>query len=715
MGSEMCIRDRLQSATVELDGLWFLLEVAEFIPTSVEYVSRFTGGLQQFEERSLILENLVPATGPVRARWNDVRESDELDRLTAQYQLTTERFLREGLDANTTSEIVDFDLENITITEISSALALAGRVERNLEDSQLLSARLDQLLETSIAELSSSAETALETANRQRQFSQFSLLAAGVVALLTFAVVVLLISRPMRRLADVAEQISMGDLDVVIPETGPREIRTGARALNEALGSLRRVESQAVALAEQRLDAAVLENAAPGALGSSLQIAVNKLAESVAERDEIQVRLLHEATHDSLTQLPNRRALLDHLDDRYKTNEHFGLLFIDLDDFKTLNDIYGHRGGDQVLGAIASRLREVMDPAAYVARLGGDEFVVVTEPIASHEDVRAIAERALAAVGQPVVLDEATIIAEASIGAALSGSSPNPRMLLRDADLALYESKEHSKGATVVCDDELRRSADEQAELCNAIHYGIANDEFVLHYQKAVSAEDNSINYREALVRWDRGDGKLTGPFAFIPAAEDSELIIEIDRWVLNEVGRTIASAPAMFDECPIALNISARHLSSGRLAANVISVIERYDLNPSNLIIEVTETALLDDFDAAEKDLAEIRDRGVLVALDDFGTGYMSLAYLRAFPVDILKIDKSFVRQLDSPENRSILQLIIDTGHALSLSIVAEGVESRAHAKRLTNMGADILQGYWFAKPAPLALDEHTTTAQAA
>ena len=138
-----------------------------------------------------------------------------------------------------------------------------------------------------------------------------------------------------------------------------------------------------------------------------------------------------------------------------------------------------------------------------------------------------------------------------------------------------------------------------------------------MHYQKAVSAEDNSINYREALVRWDRGDGKLTGPFAFIPAAEDSELIIEIDRWVLNEVGRTIASAPAMFDECPIALNISARHLSSGRLAANVISVIERYDLNPSNLIIEVTETALLDDFDAAEKDLCLLytspspRDRG--------------------------------------------------------------------------------------------------------
>ena len=705
----------LQSATVELDGLWFLLEVSEFIPTSVDNVARFSTGLQQFDERSTILENLVPATGPVRRSWNDVRFSEELNRVLPQYRLTSDRLIREGLDANTTGQVTGMDLENITITEITSALALAERIERNLVDSEALSDRLDQLLETTIAELSTSAENSLDDANRRRQISQFSLLAAAFVALLTFAVVVLLISKPMRRLADVAERISMGQLNVQIPETGPREIRTGARALNEALASLRHVESQAVAIAEQRLDDPVLDDAAPGALGSSLQIAVTRLAGSVAERDEIQVRLQHEATHDSLTQLPNRRALTGHLQDRYESDEEFGLLFIDLDDFKVLNDTYGHRAGDEVLSDIASRLRLAMDSAAFVARLGGDEFVIVTEPVSSPEDVRAIAARALAEVRQPVVLTEATITPCASIGAALSGSAAGPGKLLRDADLALYESKERSKGSIVVCDNELRQSVDGKIALREAIQHGIDNGEFVLHYQSAVSAKNHSVNYREALIRWDRGNGKLTGPFDFIPIAEDSDLIIEIDRWVLDEVGRTIAESPAMFDASPIAMNISARHLSSGRLAANVTSMIQRYDIDPSSLIIEVTETALLDDFDAAEKDLAEIRELGVLVALDDFGTGYMSLAYLRSFPVDILKIDKSFVQQLDSPENRSILQLIIDTGHVLSLRIVAEGVETLAHSKRLTAMGADILQGYWFAKPGPLEMGEDGTTALAA
>ena len=705
----------LQSATVELDGLWFLLEVAEFIPTSADDVSRFSTGLRQFDERSTILENLVPAAGPVRDSWSNVRFSEELNRVLPQYRLTSDRLIREGLDANTTGVVTGLDLENVTITEITSALALAERIERNLVDSEALSDRLDELLETTIAELSTSAENSLDDANGRRRISQFSLLAAAFVALLTFAVVVLLISKPMRRLADVAEKISMGQLDVQIPETGPREIRTGARALNEALASLRHVESQAVAIAEQRLDDPVLDDAAPGALGSSLQIAVTRLAGSVAERDEIQVRLQHEATHDSLTQLPNRRALTGHLQDRYESDEEFGLLFIDLDDFKVLNDTYGHRAGDEVLSDIASRLRLAMDSAAFVARLGGDEFVIVTEPVSSPEDVRAIAARALAEVRQPVVLTEATITPCASIGAALSGSAAGPGKLLRDADLALYESKERSKGSIVVCDNELRQSVDGKIALHEAIQHGIDNGEFVLHYQSAVSAKNHSINYREALIRWDRGNGKLTGPFDFIPIAEDSDLIIEIDRWVLDEVGRTIAESPAMFDGSPIAMNISARHLSSGRLAANVTSMIQRYDIDPSSLIIEVTETALLDDFDAAEKDLAEIRELGVLVALDDFGTGYMSLAYLRSFPVDILKIDKSFVQQLDYSENRSILQLIIDTGHVLSLRIVAEGVETLAHSKRLTAMGADILQGYWFAKPGPLEMDEGTTTALAA
>ena len=705
----------LQSATVELDGLWFLLEVAEFIPTSADDVSGFSTGLRQFDERSTILENLVPAAGPVRDSWDDVRFSEELNRVLPQYRLTSERLINEGLDANTTSEVTGLNLENITITEITSALALAERIERNLVDSEALSGRLDQLLETTIAELSTSAENSLDDANRRRQISQFSLLAAALVALLTFAVVVLLISKPMRRLADVAEKISMGQLDVQIPETGPREIRTGARALNEALASLRHVESQAVALAEQRLDDPVLDDAAPGPLGASLQTAVSRLADSVAERDEIQVQLEHKATHDSLTELPNRRALTGHLLERYRSDDQFGLLFIDLDDFKLLNDAYGHHLGDEVLSTIAVRLRDAMGSTAFVARLGGDEFVVVTEPSSSAEDVRAFAERALHEVRKPVVLAEATVTTKASIGAALSRSATNPEDLLRNADLALYESKERSKGSLIICNNELRESADNRAELRTAIQRGIDNDEFVLHYQAAVSAKDTSLEYREALIRWDRGDGKLTGPFAFIPAAEDSELIIEIDRWVLNEVGRTIAADPMEFVGRPIALNISGRHLSSGRLAANVTSVIERYNIDPSSLIIEVTETALLDDFDAAEKDLAEIRELGVLVALDDFGTGYMSLAYLRSFPVDILKIDKSFVQQLDSAENRSILQLIIDTGHVLSLRIVAEGVETRADSKRLTAMGADILQGYWFAKPAPLALGEDGTTALAA
>lgn len=701
----------LQTTSSELNGLWAHLESSQFVTPTLDDVTRMSSGLANFEERSLAFDRLVPETGPIRESWDDVQASEQLARLLPQYQATVERFGREGLDANVGASDGLVDFSEITVEDLASIATIADRLMDGIADSDAVQVEFTELLDATINELSGSGQQALDDANQDRRITILAMIATSIFVIVSGLVAVLLISRPIKRLAGVTERVQRGDLSLKVPETGPREIRAGARAINEALASMRHVEDQAVALADDRLDDPVLRDAAPGALGTSLQVAVRRLADSAAEREEIQTRLEYEASHDSMTALPNRRALFERLHQRRAAGTPFALVFVDLADFKAINDSHGHYTGDHVLKTTATRLLQSMDPDAVVARLGGDEFVVVTETIETPDEAISIAERVQEAVAKPIDFEEMTITPRASIGVTMSDGTELPGEVLKNADLALSQSKGSENRSIVMADAALRSAADDRTELRNAIMQGIENDEFTLHFQSIVSATSTSVLHLEALVRWNR-DSELVSPGVFIPIAESSELIIELDTWVLHEAAATIAANPSI---PPIATNISARHVSSGRLVENVRSAISTHDIDPTRLIIEVTETALLDDFDQAEQDLAEVRSMGVGVALDDFGTGYMSLAYLRTFPVDTLKIDKSFIDEIATKDGRSIVQLIIDTAHLLSLSIVAEGVETQVQASLLNKMGADSLQGYWFDKPAPLSAHGESTTALAA
>ncbi len=698
----------MQTESVELDGLWALLEASIYVNPAAEELQRFNYGLLRFENRASIFDALLGPDGDVRLQWEEVKTSAAYTNLFERYEATSARFALEGLETNTR----DGDVA-LTIADLGEAVAIASDLRAGFDDAEALDDGLEAVLDAALIDLRLSTQEAVTVATNRRQTTMLWILASSIVVVLAAFIGAALISRPIRRMGEAARKMSYGDLGVEIPETGPAEVRLGAQAINGAIASLRHAEAQAIALAEERLDDPVLDDAAPGELGASLQLAVRRLAESLSERDEIRTKLEYEASHDALTKLANRRAIFNHLDTSLADNVLLGLLFLDLDDFKSLNDAHGHHAGDEILQLTADRVRNAVGEHTIAGRLGGDEFVIVTPPLEASEDARRVAEHVLEIVNQAVTINGTTIVPQASIGIAVSDRSMTADELLRDADLAVYSAKSRGKARIELCTDELRDEADSRADLEDAIRRGLDTDQFELYYQQAVSAVDGSAVDTEALIRWNRDGHGLVAPFEFIPAAERTELIIDVDCWVLREVARTLRD-DRIHPGTRIAVNISGRHLSSGKLAQHIRSVITEFDIDPRRLIVEVTETAVLDDLSAAARDLAEIRTLGVQVALDDFGTGFMSLAHLRSLPVDILKIDRSFVNEIDTKAARSIVQLVIDAGHLLDLSVTAEGVETGRQAHLLTKMGADVLQGYWFGRPEPLA-DTTPTIAVAA
>ncbi len=514
------------------------------------------------------------------------------------------------------------------------------------------------------------------------------------------------IGQPLYRLSETASLLRDGvhrDNEVF---SGPSEIREAASALNEASSHLRLAERQANALARGDLDAAVLAETARGDLGVSLQAAVQTLAASLAEREEFRRRLAHEASHDGLTHLPNRKACLAQLeaglvrtDQRRST---LAVIFIDLDGFKIVNDQFGHPAGDLVLETTSARLLAGVREGDHVGRLGGDEFVVIAEPVASLDEAERLAARLLEAIGEPISLGKATVRVGASIGIAMADEShAEADALLRDADLAVYRAKSNGRNQVVVCDEELRSLVVHQNELEVELRLAIENDELTLFYQPIVDPNSGALVGLEALIRWFRPDGTLVSPDAFIPFAERSDLIVEIDCWVVARVARQLdawrrGGAGALL---PVSINISGRHLSVDDFVVDVMSPLEQYGVDPTLIIIEVTERALLDDLGGAATKLQTLRDNGVRIAIDDFGTGYTSLAHLRTLPIDILKLDQSFTRD-DSTQ--SLVKLIIDTGHLLGVSITSEGIETADQARALSELGSDDLQGYYYGRPSP-------------
>ncbi|HEX7956917.1 MAG TPA: EAL domain-containing protein, partial [Pyrinomonadaceae bacterium] len=434
------------------------------------------------------------------------------------------------------------------------------------------------------------------------------------------------------------------------------------------------------------------------------------IAPSATGYDRAEEQLLHDAFHDALTGLPNRALFMDHVKlaiqrSRRSGNRLFAALFLDLDRFKIINDSLGHMVGDQLLVGIAHRLEACLRPGDTVARLGGDEFTILLEDLASTEDAIDVARRVQEAVTQPFNIGGHEVFTTASIGIALSNTGyERAEDLLRDADTAMYRAKLEGKKRHVVFDKGMHDRAMELLQIETDLRRALTRGEFFLNYQPIVDLETGKISSFEALVRWRHPERGLVMPGDFVSVAEETGLIVPLGLFVLNEACRQMRSWQklGLADErVTISVNLSSRQFSQADLIEQISSALRDSGLRASNLKIEITESMVAENIDTAIDMLTQLRALGVGISIDDFGTGYSSLSYLHRFPIDTLKIDRSFVTQMtDNAENAEIVRTIVTLARSLDMDVIAEGVETREQLRQLGSLGCDYGQGYLFSRP---------------
>jgi len=427
------------------------------------------------------------------------------------------------------------------------------------------------------------------------------------------------------------------------------------------------------------------------------------------EKTRADERIEYLASHDSLTGLPNRdmfnRLLHSAMADAWRRQLQFALLFIDLDRFKIINDSLGHEAGDTLLAEIASRLRQNLGSGDIVARLGGDEFVVILEHSAERDDIEGIARKLLAAVSQPVQLSGYECHATASIGiATFPEHGSDVHTLTKNADMAMYLAKEDGKNNFRFFTKAVKMQSIERLTLENCLRQALARNEFSLHYQPKVDLGTGQITGVEALLRWTHVEHGMLPPGQFIPLAEETGLIVPIGRWVLREAcAQNMAWQRCGLRPVSMAVNLSPRQFSDENLLQDIDEALAASGMLPVLLQLEVTESMMKRDVARAIRVLDAIQSRGIRIAIDDFGTGYSSMSLMKQFPIDTIKIDRSFVRDLpDDTEDQAIAQAIISMGRALGMTIVAEGVETVEQETFLRAHGCDEMQGFLFSRPLP-------------
>ncbi|HSL59232.1 MAG TPA: EAL domain-containing protein [Acidimicrobiales bacterium] len=429
----------------------------------------------------------------------------------------------------------------------------------------------------------------------------------------------------------------------------------------------------------------------------------------ISEHKAVERRLAHAALHDPLTGLGNRLLLLDRLERAraavLRRERISALMFLDLDRFKRINDSLGHDAGDRVLTTVAGRLRAELRPEDTVARVGGDEFVVLVEDLEGIGRATEIADRIHDAVAAPMRIGDDEVFLTTSVGVVvIDHEAGSPAELLRQADSAMYRAKERGRSRVEAFDTGMQERALERLQLETQLHRGLEARELEVHFQPQYRVSTGAVSGVEALVRWRHPERGLLFPGQFLREAEESGLIVPLGRWVLDEACRAAAGWPTSGAAPPpsVWVNLCGRELAARSVVEHVAEVLERSGLAPSRLMLEVTEGALMDDPSTTSATLRSMRDLGVGVAIDDFGTGYSSLAYLRDFPVDAIKLDRTFLTGIGDGVRDPLVGVVAGLARSLDMLSVAEGVEDDAQLAAVTELGYDLVQGYLLARPAP-------------
>ncbi len=489
------------------------------------------------------------------------------------------------------------------------------------------------------------------------------------------------------RLATFAKE--RGFRDAMIGALASGEGRIGLIVVANRLGSVATFGQE-----DLQLFATLVQHAA-------LALENDQLEHALAQLRSLERELAHQASHDTLTNLPNRALLGRHLIEQLELAESLSLLYVDLDDFKLVNDTMGHAAGDQVLVEAAHRLQACIRPTDVAARLGGDEFAVL---LINNDRPIMTAERIVNSLSEPYPIDgDQFATVGASAGLSLSQAGDDAVTLLSQADVAMYTAKEQGKGSVAVFEPSMHARATEQQQVRTQLRSAVADEKFQVLYQPIVELDTGRIVAAEALVRWVSPEGLLL-PQGFIGEAERSGLIVPIDSFVFAQVLDDFAEIDDRgHRDLWVTSNLSMRTLQDPDLIHRISANVIQADVSINRLVLEVTETSLMSDPELATRQLNVLRESGLRVALDDFGTGYSSLSYLRRFPVDILKIAQPFVVDLDEDDD-TFVRAMTDLGHTLGLTVLAEGIETRQALSRLRSLRVDLGQGYFFDRPLPLA-----------
>jgi diguanylate cyclase (GGDEF)-like protein/PAS domain S-box-containing protein len=652
-------------------------------------------------DRSLARAKTAPTEARLRAEAERMRPAIRraIVRLKQLYDAKEQAFfgaLSTALNTRKSSERLLVGLSGLVlIVGLALALSLRQRVRKDF-------ARAYQALTAEVEERKAAERAVRASEERFRSLVQNS---SDVISIVDADGGVRYHSESVRRVLgyDPAELVDGDPLSLVHPDDRERVARFVAEAALRpgvtAAETWRMRHRDGTWLHSETVAANLLED--PNVRGLVLN------TRDVSDRKELEAQLVHQAFHDGLTGLANRTLFAERVEHALARpgQEDLAVLFIDLDDFKHVNDSLGHAAGDQLLIAAARRLQGCLRPTDTAARLGGDEFAVLLERVADPDSASAVAGRVLDTLHKPFGLNGRTIPIKASLGVATGRPGADEvEELLRNADVAMYAAKAGGKDRFELFHPDMHEDMLQRLELEAELRHAAGRDQLVLHYQPIVELVSGRITRVEALVRWDHPTRGLLPPAAFIPLAEEQGLIGPIGAWVLLQSCLQARRWQDQFPDAPplsIHVNLSGRQLEERALVGEVVHALELSRLSPRLLTLEITESVLVTDIEAMSARLRELKGLGVLLAIDDFGTGYSSLSYLRRFPIDMLKIDKAFVDGIgQGREDTALAHAIVKLSHTLQLHAVAEGIEQAEQAAHLAALGCQDGQGYLFARP---------------